>query len=87
MKKSKSTKSVWSPEDLQEYLAEAVSAYKIDRDWPTVLNMLTKGGGEGGSDQPEMPHAPASSLAGPGTAGQRHYPGLGTRSPLVVVWY
>jgi hypothetical protein len=23
----------------------------------------------------------------PGTAGQRHYPELGTRSPLVVVWY
>ena len=40
----------------------SVNAYKIDRDWPTVLNMLTKGGGEDDSDQPEMPH-PASSLA------------------------
>jgi hypothetical protein len=44
-------------------LAEAVSnAYKVDRDWPTVLNMLIKGGGEDDSDQPEIPH-PASSLA------------------------
>jgi hypothetical protein len=42
----------------------SVNAYKIDRDWPTVLNMLTKGGGERGrhSDQPEMPH-PALGLA------------------------
>jgi hypothetical protein len=62
MKKSTPTKSAWSQKDLQEYLAEAVNAYKIDRDWPTVLNMLTKGGSEGDSDQPEVPH-PAFSLA------------------------
>jgi hypothetical protein len=44
-------------------LAEAVSnAYKVGRDWPTVLNMLIKGGGEDDSDQPEIPR-PASSLA------------------------
>jgi hypothetical protein len=62
MKKSTSTKSVWSQKDLQEYLAEAVNAYKAGRDWPTVLDMLIKGGGEDDSDQPEIPH-PASSLA------------------------
>ena len=39
------------------------NAYKVGRDWPAVLNMLIKGGGEDGSDQPEIPH-PASSLAG-----------------------
>jgi hypothetical protein len=43
MKKSTSTKSVWSQKDLQEYLAEAVNAYKVGRDWPTVLNMVIKG--------------------------------------------
>ena len=62
MKKSTSTKSIWSQKDLQEYLAEAVNAYKVGRDWPTVLNMLIKGGGEDDSEQPEIPH-PASSLA------------------------
>ena len=62
MKKSTPTKSIWSQKDLQEYLAEAASAYKVGRGWPTVLNMLIKGGGEDDSDQPEIPH-PASSLA------------------------
>jgi hypothetical protein len=46
-------KSVWSPDDLQEYLAGAANAYKIDRDWQEVLGMLTKGGGADGTDQPE----------------------------------
>jgi hypothetical protein len=55
MKKAKSAKSVWSPDDLQEYLAEAVNLYKTDRDWQDVLDMLTKGGGTNGSDQPEIP--------------------------------
>jgi hypothetical protein len=40
MKKVKSTKSVWPPEDLQEYIAGAVSAYKMERDWQEVLDML-----------------------------------------------
>jgi hypothetical protein len=56
MKKAKSMKSVWSPEDLQEYLAGAANAYKTDRDWQEILDMLTKGGGTNGSDQPETPH-------------------------------
>jgi hypothetical protein len=55
MKGAKSMKSLWPPDDLQEYLAEAVSAYKIDRDWQEVLDMLTKGGGADGPDQPETP--------------------------------
>jgi hypothetical protein len=57
MKKAKSMKSIWPPDDLQEYLAEAVNAHKIDRgDWQEVLDMLTKGGGADGPDQPETPH-------------------------------
>jgi hypothetical protein len=62
MKKSTPTKSTWSQKDLQEYLAEAANAYKVGRDWPAVLNVLIKGGGEDDPDQPEIPH-PASSLA------------------------
>jgi hypothetical protein len=50
MKKSTPTKSVWSQKDLQEYLAEAANAHKVGRDWPAVLNMLIKGGGEDDSD-------------------------------------
>jgi hypothetical protein len=60
MKKVTSTKSVWSPEDLQEYLAEAVSAYKIDRDWQEVLDILTRGSETSSSDQPETPHLTTS---------------------------
>jgi hypothetical protein len=60
MKKVKPTKSVWSPEDLQEYLAEAVSAYKMDRDWQEVLDMLTRGCETNGSGQPETPHLTTS---------------------------
>jgi hypothetical protein len=63
MKKVKSTKSVWSPEDLQEYLAEAVSAYKMDRDWQEVLDMLTRGCETNGSDQPEAPRPLTSRRA------------------------
>ena len=53
-------KAVWSPDDLQEYLAEAVNAYRIDRDWQQVLDMLTKGGGADDPDLPETPHLTSS---------------------------
>ena len=65
MKKVKSTKSVWPPEDLQEYLAEADSAYKIQdgqglASWQEVLDMLTRGSETNGSDQPGTPHLTTS---------------------------
>jgi hypothetical protein len=60
MKKAKSMKSGWSSNDLQEYLAEAVNAHKIGRDWPNSTGHVdqgpAKGGGADGSDQPETPH-------------------------------
>jgi hypothetical protein len=43
MKEVTLTKSIWSPDDLQGYLAEAVNAFKVDRDWQQVLDILTWG--------------------------------------------
>jgi hypothetical protein len=60
MKKVTSMKSVWSPDDLQAYLAEAASAHMIDRDWQNVLDMLTASGETSSSDQPKIPHLTTS---------------------------
>jgi hypothetical protein len=60
MKKVAVTKFVWcvaasrqSPDDLQEHLAEAVNAFKADRDWQQVLAILIRGSEMSDSDQPE----------------------------------
>jgi hypothetical protein len=50
MKKSTPTKSVWSPKDLQEYLAEAASAYQrrvLPRRKPSLLCLRLKSAKQG----------------------------------------
>jgi hypothetical protein len=43
MKNITSKISVWSPDDLRNYLARAVGAYKEDEHWPHLLTTLING--------------------------------------------
>ena len=62
MKTNKSKKSVWSTDDLHEYLDEAVHSFKVGEQslWPQMLTILTSGDKDGDSEVLEFAHLPTS---------------------------
>ena len=60
MQTNKSKKSVWSTDDLHEYLDEAVHSFKVGEQslWPQMLTILTSGDKDGDSEVLEFAHLP-----------------------------
>jgi hypothetical protein len=61
VKKVTSKKSVWSPDDLQRYPAEADDASKVDRHWQQALAILANGSERGDSEPSEAIYPRTSS--------------------------